>query len=175
MLVRRRMVLSFALALGCLPWGQSSSALGQETANATDTAYSLASYHGDYALDGTYGANIARLIGTYWADGKGNISGSARVNLPGSNGERAVVHLSFEGTYTVDDDGTGTIHVTITLPDGSTTPATLDLVMTKAEAIRGIKIGAEIVTVQRELSSVVGGQFVTHLSTSRPDSKRSPW
>jgi len=45
-------------------------------------AYSLASYQGDYAVIGTYGQNVARLIGTYHADGKGNVGGTARVNLP---------------------------------------------------------------------------------------------
>src|SRR3954447_22106947 len=94
MLANRRMILGLAFALRCLPWGQSSAALGQETANRIDTVYSLASYQGDYSVVGTYGANAARLIGTYRADGNGNVSGSARVNLPGPDGPRVVVSIS---------------------------------------------------------------------------------
>jgi hypothetical protein len=78
---------------------------------------------------GTYGANVARLVGTYHADGRGNLKGNAKVNLPGAGIERVVVGISFEGTCRVNDDGTGVIHFIVTLPGGATTPVTLDLVI----------------------------------------------
>ncbi|MDQ6675854.1 MAG: hypothetical protein M3Z09_00995 [Acidobacteriota bacterium] len=128
----------------------------------------MASLQGDYAVVGTYGANTARLIGTYNADGRGNIKGTARVNLPGPGNIRVVASISFSGTYTVGDDGTGTINFIVMLPGGGTAPATLDFVMTKAIVLEGMKIATEVATAQREPSSVVDGQFVTHISTRRP-------
>ncbi len=155
---------SFAIAL--------PPAIIAQEANETSGAYSLASYEGDYAVIGTYGANVARLIGTYTADGHGKIKGSARVNLPGAGTERVIVSISFAGPYTVNADGTGTIYFTVLLPGGGTELATLDFVITKAEVCDGIKIATEIATAQREPSMVVDGQFVTHISTRRPDTKR---
>ncbi|MDQ2839837.1 MAG: hypothetical protein M3Y72_02115 [Acidobacteriota bacterium] len=134
-------------------------------------AYSLASYTGDYAVIGTYGANVARLIGTYHADGKGNAEGTARVNLPGSGNDRVVVNLTFAGPYVVNPDGTGTLFFTVELPGGGTSPATLDFVFTRSEVLEGIRVATEIATAQREPSSVVNGQFVTHISTRRSDKK----
>jgi len=131
--------------------------------------FSITSFEGDYGVLGTYGANVARLLGTYHADGRGNLKGSAKVNLPGANGERVVASITFEGTCNVNDDGTGVINFTVTLPGGTTMPVTLDLLITRAEVFRGMKIATEIATSQREPSSVVDGQFVTHVSTRRPD------
>src|SRR5436305_13459428 len=75
----------------------------------TSQPYGLASLEGDYGVVGTYGANVARLLGTYHADGRGNLSGSGTVNLPGGAGSRVVVSISFVGTYTMKDDGSGVI------------------------------------------------------------------
>ncbi|MBV8807699.1 MAG: hypothetical protein JO033_03410 [Acidobacteriaceae bacterium] len=94
---------------------------------------------GDYALVGTYGANVARLLGTYHADGLGNLKGTAKVNLPGAGTERVVVSLRMEGTYTISEDGTGIVYVTVIFPDGRTSDVTLDLLIKKAEVIDGLK------------------------------------
>lgn len=169
--IGRRFMPVLGCLLGSFVLAFPSVVTAEESHQATP-AYSLASYQGDYAVIGTYGQNVARLIGTYHADGEGNISGTARVNLPGAGTARAVVPVSFAGYYTINDDGTGTIYFTVALPGGSTSPATLDFVITKAAVMDGIKVAIEIATAQREPSSVVNGQFVTHISTRRPETGR---
>jgi hypothetical protein len=168
---RRNLISALGWLIGSLAIVLPPSVLAEEH-HGTLPVYSLASYQGDYAVVGAYGANIARLIGTYQADGKGNIDGTARVNLPGAHNDRVVVSISFGGTYIVNDDGTGTIYFTVALPGGGTAPATLDFVFTKAKVLGGIKVATEVATAQRERSSVVNGEFVTHISTRRPDTKR---
>jgi hypothetical protein len=168
---RRRLISALGCLLGSFAIALPPAVLAQDL-NRTLPAYSLASYKGDYAVVGTYGANVARLVGTYHADGKGNIEGTARVNLPGAGNDRVIVSISLSGTYTVNEDGTGTIYLTVELPGGGTAPATLDFVFTKSEVLDGVKVATEIATAQREPSSVVSGQFVTHISTRRPDTKR---
>ncbi len=167
---RRNFALAFVLLLGGLSVGGVSAATAPELVQSSP-GYSLASFRGDYGLVGTYGANVARLIGVYRADGNGHMKGTAMVNLPGLSPDRVVVSISYEGTYTIDENGTGIIHVTVALPGGGTEIATLDLVITKAEELNGRKVATEIADAQREPSSVVNGEFVTHMSTRRPEFK----
>jgi hypothetical protein len=131
--------------------------------------YTLATLQGDYALVGVYGSNAARLNGVFRADGNGSLSGAAQINAPGSGGARVLVGVSFAGTYTVTQDGLGVIAVTITLPNGTTTPATIDLLLTKLAKIRGTSVAVEATTMQREPSSIVGGEFIAHTLFRRGD------
>lgn len=165
---RRRLISAVACFVGSFAIAVPPAVVAQE-ADRSSHAYSLASYRGDYAVVGTYGANVARLVGTYHADGKGNIEGSGRVNLPGAGNNRVVVNISYAGTYIINEDGTGTIYFTVDLPGGGMAPVTLDSVITKAEVLDGVKIATEVADAQREPSMVVNGQFVTHVSTRRPD------
>ncbi len=165
---RRRLISAAACLVGSFAMAAPAAVFAQE-ANRAPSPYRLASLEGNYAVVGTYGANVARLLGTYHADGQGNIKGTAKVNLPGPGNERVIVSISFGGTYTVNEDGTGTIYFTVELPGGGSGPATLDFVFTRSEVLGGIKVATEIATAQREPSLVVNGQFVTHVSTRRPD------
>ncbi len=167
---RRSLIPVLGCILGSFAVAPSSIALAQGL-KATPPAYSLTSLRGDYAVIGTYGANVARLIGTYHADGEGNVEGTARVNLPGSGNNRVVVDIRFTGPYVVNPDGTGTLYFTVELPGGGTSPATLDFVFTQSEVLGGIRVATVIATAQREPSSVVNGQFVTHISTRRSDER----
>jgi hypothetical protein len=166
--IRRRLIAALACSLGSLALAIPPAAVAYEAQRASQP-YGLFSLEGDYAVVGTYGSNVARLLGTFHADGRGNLSGSATVNLPGAGSARVVVGISYKGTYTVNDDGTGVIYFTVTLPGGATTPVTLDLATTKAEFEGGVKVATEIATSQREPSSVVDAQFVTHVATRLPD------
>lgn len=161
---RRSLISTFALLVGGLALGGASGASAQELSTEAQ-GFTLASYRGEYAVVGTYGANVARLIGTYWADGHGHAKGTAVVNLPGLSPERVVANISFEGSYTVNENGTGIFRFTVALPGGGTSNVTLDAVITKAEDLHGTKIATEIFDAQREPSSVVNGEFVTHVST----------
>jgi hypothetical protein len=132
--------------------------------------YSVASLRGDYGVVATYGANLARALGTQTVDGLGNLKGSAIVNQPGANGARTIVSITFTGTYTVNSDGTGAMYLTINLPNGKTANATEDFVITKAEIKHGTPIATEIVDAQEQPSTVItGGVFVTHTYTLRPE------
>jgi hypothetical protein len=139
------------------------------TAQERRDEWSLASLQGDFALVGTYGANAARLLGTYVVDDQGNYSGSARINLPGPGGQRTLVDITFEGTSTIEANGTGTTASTVTLPNGARLQTSTDFVITKSTRVRGVRVATEIASAQREPSVVVGGEFITYMSTRRSE------
>lgn len=132
-----------------------------------DRHYTLASVEGDYAIVGTYAGGIAGQLGVSKTDRNGNVEGSALVNIPGGNNTRQVVPISWTGTETVNEDGTGTVELFVILPN-STQRQTLDIVITKAIVIDGVKKATEMRTMQR-LPSGLTGQFVTDVLTRRPE------
>ncbi len=140
-----------------------------DSSSRCSEGFTDASFYGTYASVGTYGANVARLLGIGHPDGKGNTHGNAIVNVPGPNGERVVVSISYQGTYTISADGFGVVHYVVTLPYGTTTLTDIDFLATKAEIIRGRKIITAFATAQREPSSVVNGEFVVHTGTRLPE------
>ena len=102
-----------------------------------DQPYSLASLDGEFALVGTYTGGIARQLGVVHFK-EGDSTGYLRVNVQGATSAlRVVVYLSFAGTTSIADDGTGVVTLTVTYPDGSLHPATLDFLVTKAQERRG--------------------------------------
>jgi hypothetical protein len=130
--------------------------------------FTLASVCGDYGAVATYGANIARALGTEKADGRGKLTGAAIVNQPGPNNTRTLSSIGIAGTYAVNTNGTGIMVLTITLPNGSTASVTEDFVITKAKVVDGIAIATEIVDAQEEPSAVIDNSgFVTHTYTLR--------
>ena len=117
--------------------------------------YTLASVCGDYSIVATYGANVARALGTQTVDGHGKLTGSAIVNQPGPNNTRTIVSIGLTGTYTVNADGTGQMIVTVTLPGGGTATVTEDFVITKTKVKDGIAIATEIQDAQEVPSAVI--------------------
>ncbi len=89
------------------------------------------------------------------------------MNIPGPNNTREIVPISYRGTITVTDDGTGTMYATVSLPN-ATQKTTLDFVVTKAKLVNGIKVATEITTMQREPSGLLAGEFISHVLTRRP-------
>jgi hypothetical protein len=145
------------------------SILGSLTAVfAEDTTYTEARLEGDYGFVRTYAGDVARLVGTAYFDGKGNLtSGSARVVIVGGT----VKPITYTGVYTINPDGTGSMTITVF---GVATPPPMvheDFVITKAHFINGIKIATEVQDAQEEPSVIVstGSGFVTHVYTRRPD------
>ncbi|MDQ2841919.1 MAG: hypothetical protein M3Y72_12955 [Acidobacteriota bacterium] len=130
--------------------------------------YALASIEGEYAVVGTYAGEVAGLIGVSRTDRNGNVEGSALVNIPGTNNTRLVVPISWTGVQIVNEDGTGTVSLTITLPNATQT-VTQDFVITKAAKIDGVLKATELRTMQREPSGLVAGEFITDVLTRRPD------
>jgi hypothetical protein len=142
----------------------SSVALAQEET----PKYTLASLCGDYGAVVTYGANVAAGFGHETYDGKGNATGSALANQPGTNGTRTITSFGISGTYTVNKDGSGVRTLTIALPGGGTTQVIEDFVITKVEVIDGIALATEIADAQREPSAVIDDQsLVRHTLTLR--------
>ena len=111
-----------ALLIGSMAGHSILSAQNVESDNQelrAERGYSLASVNGEFALVGIYGANIARQLGlVHFKDGE--TSGFLRANIPGGTGtERTIVYLTFTGTTTIADDGTGVTTVSVTFPNGS--------------------------------------------------------
>ena len=79
---RWKAALCLLVALAAAPC--LSAQQDHETAQS-GPKYTLASICGDYGAIATYGANIARALGTELFDGRGNLTGSAIVNQPGPN------------------------------------------------------------------------------------------
>ncbi len=169
MITRKRFpaLTGFVLAsLLCTVTLTAQESAQNETARES-RAYSLEGLEGNYAIVGTYAGNIARLIGTATIESGATFEGSATVNIPGPRNTREIVPISYTGTLTVSDDGTGTMFATVNLPN-ATQKTTLDFVVTKAELIRGVKVATEITTMQREPSGLVAGEFISHVLTRRP-------
>ncbi|MBV8523775.1 MAG: hypothetical protein JOY71_16905 [Acetobacteraceae bacterium] len=125
--------------------------------DAGQVPYTAASLEGEFAFVETYAAHVAQAQGVYRFDGKGNFSALALINQPSSSGERVVVSVPATGPYTVNPDGTGTLVLNVTRPDGGISTVTQDLLITKAIPQQGEKVATEWVSMQREPSVIVGG------------------
>jgi hypothetical protein len=172
MFANRKTLITTVLTLGSLLWITPSAALGQDQTDFSSASleFSAASARGDYAIVGTFGANVGRELGRQKLDGLGNFTGSSTVNVPGSNGERILLEVTFTGTYTIDSDGIGVASFTVTFPNGSTSSGVEDFIITKAQIIDGVPIATEIVSASREPSAAVpGGIFLTHTYTRLPN------
>ena len=143
-------LLASTAATPCLSQAERDS-----DATSAQGKYTLASVCGDYSVIATYGANIARALGTQTTDGHGKLTGSAIVNQPGPNNTRTIVSIGLKGTYTVNADGTGSMIVTVALPGGGTATVTEDFVITKSTVKDGIAIATEIEDAQEVPSAVI--------------------
>src|SRR5271169_3364375 len=98
-----------------------AASLAVPAAKADPQCFTLDSLDGNHAVIGTYGANVARALGTRHFDGNGNLTGNFILNepTPGSTtGARTLVTGTQVGTYTVNCDGTGVITRTLTASTG---------------------------------------------------------
>jgi len=167
---RWKTIACFLAALATMPC--LASAQGDPGRRQSQPKYSQASICGDYAAIATYGANIARALGTESFDGKGSLSGSAIANQPGPNSTRSLISIGLDGTYSVNADGTGKMVLTITLPGGATANVTEDFVITKAKVIDGVEVATEIEDAQETPSAVIDDtSLVIHSYTLRSASK----
>lgn len=141
--------------------------------DAEQTCYTLASLDGDYAVIGTYGANVALALGVRHLDGKGNLTGTFTLNepTPGStSGGRTIVTGTQMGTYTVNCDGTGIISRTVTTSNGITAIQTDDFVITKAVWKHDHLVARAMQDAQRTPSAIVaGGIFLIRSWTRLPE------
>ena len=162
MFIRKLMLALSLVSAVAVPW--TVSAADQDH----DQPYSLGSLDGEFALVGTYTGGIARQLGVvHFKDG--DATGYLRVNVQGATpAQRVVVYITFAGTTTLADDGSGVATLTVTYPDGTLHPATLDFLVTKAQETRGIKIATEIESMQRETPALSPGALIVGTLTRRP-------
>lgn len=142
------------------------------TATATrlpdEGVFSLASIKGTYSGIGFAWGGRAAISGTGFItyDGKGNTYASNTQSFPGTTfGER--VFYTYDtpaGTYTVNEDGTGTIVSAQEYQIG----AVADLVITKAKVIDGVKVAQEYFFILRDLLPT-GGLATSIIYKREPD------
>ena len=133
--------------------------------------FTVASLEGNYAIVGTYGANVAIALGKRSLDGKGNLTGTFLLNEPTSGsttGARTLVTGTQMGTYTVNCDGTGVITRVLTAGTVVTTQED-DFVITGAVEKDGELIATSVQDAQRTPSAIVpGGIFLRRVWTRLP-------
>ncbi len=147
--------------------------LGAPKANAQSTppCYTVASLDGDYAIVGTYGANVGVAFGKRTLDGKGSFTGTFTVNKPtpgSTTGERTIVSGTQAGTYTVNCNGTGVISRILTVGTTQTLQYD-DFVITGSVLKDGRLIATSVADAQRTPSTIVaGGIFLSRVWTRVP-------
>lgn len=142
------------------------------TATATrlpdEGVFSLASIKGTYSGIGFAWGGRAAISGTGFItyDGKGNTHASNTQSFPGATfGER--VFYTYDtpaGTYTVNEDGTGTIVSAQEYQIG----AVADLVITKSQVLDGVKVAQEYFFILRDLLPT-GGLATSVIYKREPD------
>lgn len=142
------------------------------TATATrlpdEGVFSLASIKGTYSGVGFAWGGRVPITGTGFItyDGDGNTHASNTQSFPGSTfGERTFyTYATPAGTYTVNEDGTGTIVSAQEYETG----AVADLVVTKAKVVDGVRVAQEYFFILRDLLST-GGLATSTIYKREPD------
>lgn len=135
--------------------------------------FTNASLRGSYAVYsiGQGGRAESASLGALSFDGNGRVTGSTTTNLPGSPfGQRNQVTASIEGTYVVDDNGSGygSARTVSTLSEGGRQETTATLLITRAERTDGAPLAQEFSWMQDPLDSRTGGLVMT-LGIRHPD------
>ena len=134
--------------------------------------FTKASVKGYYSAQGAADGSVSASIGVVVYDGFGKTARKLTLNAPSADGGRRLLKLPSEGTYTVNDDGTGTAIYVNTSADGSTSTVHFDFVITKAEVVfppktPSAKLATEIFAVQREAGATAS--LVTSLQKRVPE------
>jgi len=169
---RKRSLFLFLLVGICcahatLARAQGAISTEQNSNGAHNQPYNVASINGEYAVVGTFSGSIAggQLLVVRFRDGQ--LSGDGVNNLPGPTpNERTVTRISFTGTSTVNEDGTGVTTVNITFANNTTLEIHLDTLITKAKEVHGRKVALEIHVMERESTA---GEFLVQTLTRRPE------
>jgi hypothetical protein len=134
--------------------------------------FTNASVQGNYAMYGFAGANVGGVVGIVNFDGNGHYTGTYTGNFPGENKTRQVApSITNKGEYTVNPDGTGTIHEFETI-DGVTTEYLDDIVILDAEAIGPYVVATEIFGLVRQADP--SGEMLTLHLNRLPDVGMAP-
>ena len=135
--------------------------------------FETASFKGNYAVccvpEGGHAQSAS--IGVLTFDGNGRVSGPMMTNLPGARfGERIQLDAFIEGTYAVDDDGSGfgSLTASSTAADGVRQDITAVLLIGKAEVVGRAKIAQEASIMVEAVDPRTGGLSLI-LASRHPD------
>lgn len=128
---------------------------------------------GTYALVGIGrgGPIQTASVGVITFDGKGKVFGSGTRNAPGATfSTRVLEKTSFEGTYQVNEDGSGygSTNMISTMADGSSGEVKTTFLITKAELVGGVKIAQEMSLMQDTVDPASGG-LIMYSAIRHPD------
>lgn len=101
--------------------------------------YANASFKGTYGFVIIFGAKSVIGLGVATPDGNGNMKGVQTLNFGGK-----VIPHTFEGTYTVNADGTASASLTFIIPDGSKQHGDFDYVVLSAEERKSCLVVTEL-------------------------------
>lgn len=168
MFSKRRLLIPAAFVLAAFAGVSAANAQGGPAC-----PYTLASLQGNYAIIGTYGANVAIAIGTRHFDGNGNMTGTAIVNEPtagSTTGDRTIVTATQAGTYTVNCDGSGIITRVVTANGVSTNQIdNFTITATAPVPFAFWVVATALVDAQQTPSAIVaGGIFLKRAYTRLP-------
>ena len=105
--------------------------------------FTYASLQGNYSIKLDKGPKILGM-GVCATDENGNLTGTGSLSFPAPFGQSEILTLSFEGSFELNPDGTGTIPHTGTTSEGVTADFMADFVITDAEVVDGVKMAKEI-------------------------------
>ncbi len=135
--------------------------------------FNNASLRGNYAVccvpEGGHAESA--LIGVLTFDGAGHLAGSMMTNLPGPRfGERMQVDATVEGTYTVDDNGSGfgSLAATRTTAGDNRQEIGATILISKAEVVEGAKRAVELSIMVDAIDPTTGGLSIM-LAYRHPD------
>ena len=136
--------------------------------------YTNASVKGKWAVTTITGANNAASIGLLTADENGAFTGSGILNAPGLfMPRRERIETTFSGTYDVNPDGSGTLTNTFTTNTGMSVTIHMDVIVTKAEVVDGVKVATELAGFYQEPGTFMLegklGLMTTFTATRLPD------
>lgn len=121
----------------------------------------------DESLDGAYavtsvstgGHGESAAIGVFRFSGDGRITGTITVNGVGQLfGDRQVMNASLEGTYVVDEDGSGygSTRAAVSFEQGFSREVTSTILITKAEFLNDVLVAQEISLMEDGVEPVTG-------------------
>lgn len=127
-----------------ISWNVRARPLEAQSKNSQAAGFTKASLQGNYAITGFAGANAGAIAGVCHFDGNGHYNCRFTGNFPGEKATRDVVeNINNKGDYTVNPDGTGTIHEYETV-NGVTNEYHDHFVILHAEAIGSYLVATEI-------------------------------
>lgn len=135
--------------------------------------FTNASLKGAYAVtcvsEGGYAPSGA--LGVYRFDGHGGFSGSIIVNGFGQPfGQRMILAASMEGSYVIDDNGSGygSLRATVRFDAGFSRDVSSTILITRAEVAGANKIAQEIALMEDDIEPATGGLNMV-LAIRHPD------